>query len=505
MTAAVTILILTLNEEVNLPACLQSVVGWAADVLVLDSGSTDRTVALAEAGGAKVFHRPFDTYAAQRTYAVRQLPIQTEWVLFLDADETLHDEIKACIEQAITTNPPLAGYLIRLRFYFMNRWIRYGGYAEPQKLVLFRRTQLLNIERLMNELVFVDGPTATLNSYIIHYDRRPVSFWYEKHVRYSLLQAQELQQTRRRESAHIRWSSINNKRDRRRWLKERIWDRLPIWVRPFLYFFQRYFLLMGFLDGRAGFIYHFSHAFLYPFMIASIYTDDTRKRENAGEKAVDFHSDIAEAFGERYQQSADFKERFDVWVRLLDQYAQPGHTVLDAGCGTGIFSHYLGQRGCEVLGIDGSEEMVRLAKQQAGPNEQFEVAMLPTPHTLVKQPVNTIVCSSVLEYVPDLQGALETLDRQLQSGGYMILSLPNRRSVYRSLERISFWLTRRPAYLKYVHHYGDVETVAHMLGNAYRICTQQTFGGTNTVARLLRGILPARFADTLFIAVYQKK
>ena len=274
MNASVTVIVLTYNEEANLTHCLRSVVGWATDVFVLDSGSTDQTLSLAETEGACLFHRPFDTYAEQRTYAVEQLPIRTDWILFLDADEVLHNGIRHEIGQITNRNDAPNGYLVRLRFYFLNRWIRYGGYADAQKLVLFRKSKMQGIERLMNELVLVDGPLATLDSYIIHQDRRPVAFWYEKHVRYSGLQVQEMLQTPGIDQT-IRWANVDNRRDRRRWFKRNVWSRLPIWLRPPLYFFQRYVLALGFLDGRAGFIYHFSHAFLYQFMIAAIYTDVT--------------------------------------------------------------------------------------------------------------------------------------------------------------------------------------------------------------------------------------
>ena len=271
----VTVIVLTLNEELNLPFCLTSVIGWATDVLVLDSGSTDQTVAVATAHGATVFHRPFDSYAAQRTYAVTQLPIATDWVLFLDADEALPEKTKINITDRVTNHDNINGYMIRLHFYFLDRRIKYGGYADTQKLVLFKRSCLLGIERLMNEHVIVMQPLSTLASHIIHHDRRPVWFWYEKHVRYSVLQAQEMKLTKEHNQLTISWKQTNNRRDRRRWIKEQVWSRIPLWSRPVLYFTHRYFLCRGFLDGKEGFIYHFSHAFLYQFMIATIYEDQS--------------------------------------------------------------------------------------------------------------------------------------------------------------------------------------------------------------------------------------
>jgi 2-polyprenyl-3-methyl-5-hydroxy-6-metoxy-1,4-benzoquinol methylase len=223
--------------------------------------------------------------------------------------------------------------------------------------------------------------------------------------------------------------------------------------------------------------------------------------------AVDFHSDIAQAFGDRYQQSADFKERFQVWTRLLDRYAQPGQRVLDAGCGTGVFSYYLANRGCLVTGIDGSAAMIRICQQQPAPVVpiQFRQGLLPLAAAAASEPFDIILSSSVLEYVPDLMATWQSFADQLRTGGYLIVSLPNRQSVYRHLERAGFWLTNRPAYLTHVLHYSTAISLAKSLKISNLLAVEnQTYGGSNACARLLRTCLPAPFADTLFVAVFQK-
>jgi glycosyltransferase involved in cell wall biosynthesis len=270
--APVTVLILTKNEAPNLPHCLGSVVGWAAAVFVLDSGSTDQTVALAEADGATVFHRDFDNYAAQRNHAVEALPIQTEWVLFLDADEYASAALKQAIEAVLALSEAANGYFIPFKFMFMNRWIRHGGYYPTYILRLFRRGAVERIDREMDEQITVRGTTGHIHEPFIHHDRKPIRFWYEKHARYTRFQVADLLKSDREKT--LRWADAHTQRDRKRWVKEQVWSRVPVLLRPFLYFIYRYFLLMGFLDGRAGFIYHFSHAFLYQFMIAAVYLDE---------------------------------------------------------------------------------------------------------------------------------------------------------------------------------------------------------------------------------------
>ncbi|MBO0934961.1 methyltransferase domain-containing protein [Fibrella sp. HMF5335] len=222
--------------------------------------------------------------------------------------------------------------------------------------------------------------------------------------------------------------------------------------------------------------------------------------------AVDFHSGIAAAFSERYQQSPDFQERYRIWTALLDTYIQPGQHVLDAGCGTGVFSHYLAGRGCSVTGIDGSPEMIRRCQAQGGASATFSVAMLPLTHLPETALFDAIISSSVLEYVPDLSQTLRSFDQHLRPGGYLLLSLPNRQSAYRLVERLGYRLTGQPPYLQHVLHYGTATSLSHQLGAyTYQLLTQQTFGGTNAVARLMRFCLPATFSDTLFVAVFQKK
>lgn len=276
MPLPITILILTKNEAVNLPHCLGSVVGWAEAVFVLDSGSTDQTVTLARAAGATVFHRDFDNYSAQRNHAVEALPIKTEWVLFMDADEQLDHNSRAEIDSVVNQPKALNGYFLTLKFVFMDRWIRHGGYDECSKLVLFRKSSLIAIERDMDELVIIDGPSGKLKHAIIHNDRKPVQFWYEKHARYAQFQVADLLKSDQEKT--LRWADAHTKRDKKRWVKEQIWWRIPVLLRPVLYFIYRYFIQLGFLDGKAGFIYHFSHAFIYQFMIAAVYIDERNRQ-----------------------------------------------------------------------------------------------------------------------------------------------------------------------------------------------------------------------------------
>ena len=137
---ALTVVVLTYNEEANLPACIASLRGLKCELHVVDSGSTDRTLDIARAGGASVTSHPFENYAMQRNWAQRELPIRSEWVLHLDADERLTPELVDEIDRVLA-NPPVNvnGFLLRKRTVFMGRWIKHGGQYPAYHLRLFRR------------------------------------------------------------------------------------------------------------------------------------------------------------------------------------------------------------------------------------------------------------------------------------------------------------------------------------------------------------------------------
>ena len=276
-----TVVILTLNEEVNIEQSVGNVRGWARDVFVLDSGSTDSTVEIAEKLGAKTFYRKFDNYAAQRNYAIKELPIATEWMLFLDADEYLSPELKEEIEQELA-NPHADGYMIKFRFYFMGRWIKHGGYYGTKILRLFKREKA-SVDRDMNEHVVIDGIVGEMKHDFIHDDHKGITEWIDKHNRYATYEAMELikYDERKKSEKKDEFADIfGTQAQKKRWIREYIWNPLmPPLVRPFIYYFYRYFLKLGFLDGRPGFIYHFLQGLWWTFLIDVKYIEMKNKQK----------------------------------------------------------------------------------------------------------------------------------------------------------------------------------------------------------------------------------
>ena len=272
MSVALTVILLTLDEEENLPQALDSLRGWAGQVIVLDSGSSDRTVEIARAFGADVHVHRFENYARQRNHALT-LPIHHEWVLFLDADEWLPPELKAEIAQAIARSDGVNGYFIKWRLIWMGRWIR-RGYYPTWILRLFRRGKARCEERGVNEHLIVEPPLGRLRHDFMHEDRKGLTDWLAKHVRYAQLEAEELLKRQQGLSqAEIGARFWGSQAERKRWLRHRVWERLPPFVRPWLYFAFRYVLRGGFLEGREAFVFHFLHALWYMTLIDAFWLE----------------------------------------------------------------------------------------------------------------------------------------------------------------------------------------------------------------------------------------
>lgn len=275
-----TVIILTFNEELNISNALKNISGWVEEIFILDSGSTDNTLKIAEEYSTKVFYRKFDNYSKQRNYALRELPITTEWILFLDADEYLTEELKKEISETLTKTD-CDGFYLKRRFYFQDRWIKYGGYYPTWILRVFKKEKG-SVDRAINEHFLVEGKIGYMKNDFIDDNKKGISEWISKHNSYAYYEALELLSARSHSAGD---SELNNffgsQAERKRWIRQKIWNRLlPPLIRPFIYYFYRYFLRLGFLDGKAGFIYHFLQALWFPFLIDVKYLEMKRKSKS---------------------------------------------------------------------------------------------------------------------------------------------------------------------------------------------------------------------------------
>ena len=259
---SVSVLILTLDEEINIGACLDSL-AWCDDVVVLDSFSSDRTQAIVAERGARLVTRRFDNWSAHQNWAVANIPFRHPWVLYLDADERCDPELRDEVLRRAHPAAAESAFRIRRKDFFMGRWLRHAQ-LYPTWFVRLFRPQRIRYERLVNPVAVVDGPVGNIDSHITHYPfSHGVSHWIARHNRYSDMEAIEAQKVRdgAAREAHTLWTRDPN--ERRRALKD-LFFRFP--ARPLLKFAYYYGWRRGFLDGRAGLTYSTLQS-VYEYMI----------------------------------------------------------------------------------------------------------------------------------------------------------------------------------------------------------------------------------------------
>jgi glycosyltransferase involved in cell wall biosynthesis len=269
------LIVLTYNEELNLDYCLRSVQGLAQNIFVVDSGSTDRTVEIAHQYGAQVVKNPFTNQAQQFNWALDNLPIQSDWILRLDADEYLLPELRDEILYVLPKIPDvIRGLYMKRRMIFLGKWIRHGGYYPIWLLRLFRYGKARSEQIEMDEqIVLIEGKSGRLKNDFVDHNRKGLSAWTLKHEAYATRQAYALHSLQKSSDQEaIQPNLFGNSVERKRWLKRNLYGRTPFFYRAFLYFGYRYFLRFGFLDGLQGLIFHFLHACWYLFYVdAKIY------------------------------------------------------------------------------------------------------------------------------------------------------------------------------------------------------------------------------------------
>lgn len=248
----ISVLILTLNEENILPACLASV-AWSDDIVVLDSFSTDRTVEIAQAAGARVYQRAYDNEHTQHTYGLKEISFKHPWVYIPDADEItppdLRDEMLAAVAGP---DRPEAGFRVRFKVIFMGQWLKHSS-LYPTWVMRLVRPEKAHFEREINSVCVVDGPVGRLAGHFTHYSfNKGLNAWYEKHNRYSWHEARESLKSIERGEFNLSNVFSRDAPRRRRAMKE-LSFRLPF--RPTLRFLYMYLFRRGFLDGWAGYVY----------------------------------------------------------------------------------------------------------------------------------------------------------------------------------------------------------------------------------------------------------
>ena len=270
-----TVIILTQNEENNLPKAVESVRHIAKRIVIVDSYSTDNTGDIARNFGCDVYRNKFTNHAEQFNWGLDNCGIETEWVLRLDADEQVTPDLRNELERIL---PDLAdaisGLSIRRRMYFMGRWMKHGGVYPNLVLRIFRYNKGRCEEKIMDEHIVVDGQAYEIPFDIIDDNTKSLTWWTNKHNWYSDRECYEVLNLERLKSEGklLNPSLFGGFTEKKRWLKENVYLKLPLGSRAWAYYIYRYYIKLGFLDGPEGRIFHFLQAYWYRFLVdAKIY------------------------------------------------------------------------------------------------------------------------------------------------------------------------------------------------------------------------------------------
>ena len=269
----ISVIILTYNEEMEIRPCLERVVGWAEYIYVVDSFSTDKTVEIARKYTSNVYQNSWLGHAKQREWAVNSLKLKTDWVFFVDADERLTEDIKNEITDLLSKDTIVEnGFHVKRRFYFLNRWLKHGGYYPLHEIRMMRWREVMFLDEAggARERYLISGQTGILKSDMLHIYNKGLIKWIEKHIKYANLEVASSFI-----SGEALYPQIIAGIGSSTWLRAKVWNRLPRSIRPFLLFFYRYFFRFGFLDGLPGLYYCVLHDLWYPILIECLYYEKT--------------------------------------------------------------------------------------------------------------------------------------------------------------------------------------------------------------------------------------
>jgi glycosyltransferase involved in cell wall biosynthesis len=279
--ALVSVLILARNEALHIERAVSSARRLTPHVFVVDTNSTDATVERARAAGAEVVAAgDIERFADKLNWSADHIAFPTPWVLRLDADEVLTDElIEQLPARLAAVEPGVSGVYLRRQIWFMGRWIRHGGAYPTYSMRLWRRGEITCETRDLDEhMILRRGQAGGFPLDVIDNPLSDLSSWIDKHNRYATLEARSAANPADESNSAIKASLWGTMPERMRWLKVKVFYRLPLLVRPWLYFLYRYILRLGFLDGREGFVFHFMHGLWYRALVDAKLLEARRRR-----------------------------------------------------------------------------------------------------------------------------------------------------------------------------------------------------------------------------------
>jgi glycosyltransferase involved in cell wall biosynthesis len=266
--ASVAVIILTFNESIHLTRCLDHVVGWAEQIFVVDSYSTDNTIEIARSRGAQVLQHPFQNQAQQFQWALETCPITSAWVMRLDADEVIEADLAGEIVQRLPQLPgEIKGVVLNRKTIFQGRFLRHGGRYPLMLLRIWRRGFARIENRWMDEHIYLtEGKSVVFHGGFADHNLHDLTAFIQKHNQYATREALDVLNKRLSLGESEVELTGAAQAGAKRFLKEKIYNRVPFELAAVGYFFFRYVVQLGFLDGREGLTYHILQGFWYRFL-----------------------------------------------------------------------------------------------------------------------------------------------------------------------------------------------------------------------------------------------
>ena len=268
----ITVVILTYNEEKHIERCIESIKKYSNNIYIIDSYSTDNTIKFCKSLNVNILQNKFINQSKQFNWALDNIDFKTEWILRLDADEYLEDNLIIEIKNKLPNiSKDIVGINFKRKHIFMDKWIKFGGRYPLILLRLWRNGYGYIEDRWMDEHIMVEGgKTITFKNNFCDHNLNNLSFFINKHDWYAGREVVDILSDKLKikdEKKKLSTKNTSLNASLKRYLKENFYNRLPIGLGPLLYFIYRYIFLLGFLDGKVGLIYHFLQGFWYRFLV----------------------------------------------------------------------------------------------------------------------------------------------------------------------------------------------------------------------------------------------
>lgn len=276
MESNITAIILTKNEALNISRCIESLGDLPDRIVIVDSGSTDATIDIASKYNVDIYIHPFKHYADQFNWALDNTNIQTTWVYRIDADEAITPELKEEIRHQCDkyAYKDVNGFLMKHKLYFLGKFLKHGGTYPFIKMTIFKPKYARFENRAMGEhVVLSKGNYILLKNDCLHYDCKDLTSFIEKHNSYSTREVYDYYERKK-----VKSTELYKKAEMTKKLRDGLYYKMPMFIRAKLYYWYRYYILLGFLDGKPGKIYAFIQAYFYRIIVdAKIYEFEIKR------------------------------------------------------------------------------------------------------------------------------------------------------------------------------------------------------------------------------------